>query len=272
VLGIHVVHGRDFNEQDRAGGVHVGVVNEAFAKKYFNGVDPIGQRVLINPLTPGIPKLAPPVEWQIVGVYRNVRNRGQRAEVFPEIDVPFEQNPWPNCVIAVRSTVEPETLTKSMAAVQSLDPNLPLANPISMDSLLAEVRSGERFEATLFAGFAVIALVLAALGIYGVMSFAVAQRTHEIGLRMALGAGQDSVMVLIVKEGVVLALMGIALGLGGAALVGRSMRGMWYQVGTVDPSAFSAVATMLVVSALLACYLPARHATKIDPIEALREE
>jgi putative ABC transport system permease protein len=273
VLGIHMVQGRDFNEQDRAAGVHVGVINETFAKKYFSGVDPIGQRILFSPLAPGIPKLAPPVEWQIVGVYRDVRNRGQRAEIFPEIDVPFEQNPWPTCMIAVRSGVEPETLTKSMAtAVQSLDPNLPLAHPISMDSLLVELRAGERFEAILFGGFAVIALVLAALGIYGVMSFAVAQRTHEIGLRMALGAGQDSVMVLVIREGILLVLVGLALGFCGAILVGRSMRGMWYEVGTVDPSAFSAVAAMLVASALLACYLPARRATQIDPIEALREE
>ena len=104
------------------------------------------------------------------------------------------------------------------------------------------------------------------------MSFAVAQRTHEIGLRMALGAGRDNVMRLIVKEGMILALVGLALGFGGAILVGRAMRGMWYQIGIIDPSAFRAVAFMLLASALLACYLPARRATQVDPMQALRQE
>ena len=135
-----------------------------------------------------------------------------------------------------------------------------------------KVRAGERFEALLFGGFASIALILAAVGICGVMSFAVAQRTHEIGLRMALGAGQDRVMRLIVREGMILALAGFALGSGGAVLVGRAMRGMWYQVGTIDVSALSAVSALLLASALLVCYLPARLATQVDPMQALREE
>jgi len=124
----------------------------------------------------------------------------------------------------------------------------------------------------LFGGFAAIALLLAALGICGVMSFAVAQRTHEIGLRMALGAGQVGVMRLMVKEGMILASLGLALGFGGAFLVGRAMRGMWYEVGTIDASGFSAVATMRMAAALLACYVPARRATQVDPMQALREE
>jgi ABC-type antimicrobial peptide transport system permease subunit len=209
----------------------------------------------------------------VVGIFHDVRNRGLRDDVFPEIDVPFAQNPWPQTVIAVRSKVDPETLTKSIAAVvQSMDPNLPLAEARTMDQMLTEWRAGDRFEALLFGGFAAIAMLLAALGIYGVMSFAVAQRTHEIGLRMALGAGQGGVMRLIVKEGMVLAVAGLALGFGGAFAVGRAMRGMWYQVGTIDASAFSVVAALLMVSALVACYVPARRATRVDPMQALREE
>jgi len=194
-------------------------------------------------------------------------------EVLPEIDLPFSQNPWPQAGIAVRTTTDSGTLNKSIAGiVQSMDPNLPLAFARTMDETLVEVRAGERFEALLFGGFASIALILAAVGIYGVMSFAVAQRTHEIGLRMALGAGQNRVMRLIVREGMILALVGFALGSGGAVLVGRAMRGMWYQVGTVDVSALSAVSALLLASALLACYLPARRATQVDPMQALREE
>jgi putative ABC transport system permease protein len=272
-FGIRMEQGRTFTEQDLPDGVPVAMVNETFAKKYFSGMDPLAQRILVPQMTPGIPKLGPPVEWRVVGIFHDVRNRGLRDDVFPEIDVPFAQNPWPQTVIAVRSKVDPETLTKSIAAVvQSMDPNLPLAEARTMDQMLTEWRAGDRFEALLFGGFAAIAMLLAALGIYGVMSFAVAQRTHEIGLRMALGAGQGGVMRLIVKEGMVLAVAGLALGFGGAFAVGRAMRGMWYQVGTIDASAFSVVAALLMVSALVACYVPARRATRVDPMQALREE
>ena len=249
------------------------LVNESFAKKYFSGVDPLSQRVLVQQMTSGVLKLGPAIEWRVVGVFRDVRNRGLREDVFPEIDVPFAQNPWPQTVLAVRSTVSPEALTKSVAAaVQSIDPNLPLAFVRTIDQMLTEFRAGDRFQALLFGGFAVIALVLAALGIYGMMSFAVAQRTHEIGLRMALGAGQARVMRLIVREGMMLAGLGLALGLGGAFLVGRAMRGMWYQVGTIDAPAFGVVATLLLASALFACYVPARRAMRVDPMRALRQE
>jgi predicted permease len=272
-FGIRMKQGRTFTEQDLTGGVPVAMVNDSFARKYFSGVDPLAQRILVQQMTPGVPKLGPPVEWRVVGVYHDVRNRGLRDDVFPEIDVPFAQNPWPQAVIAVRSQVDPETLTKSIAAiVQSMDPNLPLAFVRTMDQMLTEWRAGDRFQALLFGGFAAIALLLAALGIYGVMSFAVAQRTHEIGLRMALGAGQGGVMRLIVREGMILALVGLVLGFGGAVLVGRAMRGMWYQVGTIDASAFSTVSDMLLASALFACYVPARRATHVDPMQALREE
>ncbi len=272
-FAIRMEQGRTFMEQDLAAGVRVAVVNKTFAKKYLSGIHPLAQRILVQQMAPGIPKLGPPAEWRVVGVYDDVRNRGPREDVFPEIDVPFAQNPWPQTAIAVRSRMDPETLTKSIAAVvQSVDPNLPLAFVRTMDQMLTEFRAGDRFEALLFGGFAAIALLLAALGIYGVMSFTVAQRTHEIGLRMALGAGRGGVMRLIVKEGMILAGVGLALGFGGAFLVGRAMRGMWYQVGTIDASAFTAVAAMLMAAALLACYVPARRATQVDPLQALREE
>lgn len=272
-FGIRMEQGRTLSDQDLAGGVPVAVVNESFVKKYFSGSDPLAQRVLMEQLSSGALKLGPAIEWRIVGVFHDVRNRGVRDDVFPEIDVPFAQNPWPQTVVAVRSNVDPDILTRSIAdTVQSIDPNLPLANAMTMDQLLTEFRAGDRFQALLFGGFAAIALLLAALGIYGVMSFAVAQRTHEIGLRMALGSDQERVMSLIIREGMILASAGLALGFGGAFLVGRAMQGMWYQVGTIDASAFSIVAAMLMASALLACYLPARRATQVDPMQALREE
>src|SRR5215469_1992 len=271
--GMHLNEGRFLAEQDREGSVPVAVVNETFVKKFLPGVDPLTQRLRVAQMVPGVAKFGAQVEWQIVGVYRDIPDRGLREETFPEMLVPFAQSPWPRAAIAVRSRIEPETLTKSIAAVvQSVDPNLPLAFVRTMDQLLAESRAEDRFRAVLFGIFAAIALVLAALGIYGVMSFAVAQRTHEIGLRMALGAGQDRVLAQVMREGMALALVGLALGLGGAMSVGRAMRGMWYQVGAVDATAFSAVSMVLLASALLACYVPARRATRVDPMNALREE
>jgi putative ABC transport system permease protein len=270
---IRMKQGRPLTEQDLAGGVKVAVVNETFAKKFLSGVDPLTQRLLIQQLAAGVPKLGPPAEWRVVGVYQDVRNHGLRAEVLPEIHVPFVQSPWPQTAVAVRAQVDPASLIKTISGVvQSMDPNLPLAEAKTMDDLLIESRSGDRFAALLFGGFAVIALVLAGLGIYGVMSFAVAQRSHEIGVRMALGADQSSVMSLILKEGIILAGVGLVLGFGGAFMVGRAMRSFWYQVGTIDFSVFCIVAFVLLASALLACYLPARRAAQVDPMQALRAE
>jgi putative ABC transport system permease protein len=271
--GITIDKGRSFTEQDREGILPVAVVNETFVKRYLPGVDPLTQRLRVAEIIPGVAKLGAPIEWRIVGVYRDLPDRGLREEIFPELLVPFAQSPQPRAVIAVRSRIEPNTLTKSIAAaVQSVDPNLPLAFVMTMDQLLAESRAEDRFRAVLFGVFAMIALVLAGLGIYGVMSFAVAQRTHEIGLRMALGAGQDRVLTQVMREGMSLALVGLVLGLCGAMSVGRVMRGMWYQVGTVDATAFSVVSMVLLASALLACYVPARRAAKVDPMVALRYE
>jgi putative ABC transport system permease protein len=272
-FGISMERGRAFTDQDVAGGVTVAVVNQAFVKKYFAGVDPLTQTVLVEQLIPGVTKLGPPIPWQIVGVYHNVRNGGLRGEGFPEINVPFAQSPWPQATIAVRASLDPAALTRSIGEiVQSLDPNLPLAEVKTMDQIKDESLAGDRFAAALFGGFAAVALILAALGIYGVMSFAVAQRTHEIGLRMALGAGPNRVLALILKEGMILACIGLILGLGGAYGVGKAMHSIFYNVGTIDFAAFSAVAAALLLAALLACFIPARRATLVDPMQALRQE
>ena len=272
VFGIRMAQGRALNDQDIAGGVQVAIVNEDFAKKFFAGVDPLSQRVLVEQLVPGVTKYGPPVAWQIVGVYQEVRN-GRREQDFPEIDVPFWQSPWPQARIAVRAAVEPENLTRSIAGiVQSMDPDLPLGTPRTMDQIMDQSLSPQRFTAGLFAGFAAIALLLAAVGIYGVMSFAVAQRTHEIGLRMALGADQGCVLALILKEGMILAGVGLALGLFGAYGVGKVMHGLLYHVAVFDFAAFGAVAAALLLAGLLACFIPAHRATLVDPMQALRQE
>jgi ABC-type antimicrobial peptide transport system permease subunit len=164
-------------------------------------------------------------------------------------------------------------MTKSIAAVVlSIDPDLPLDQVKTMDQIVDESLSGDRFGTVLFGSFAAVALLLAAIGIYGVMSFAVAQRTHEIGLRIALGASPAQVLRLVLREGILLALGGLLLGLGGAYFVGRLMKSLLYQVNAMDPAAVSGVTAVLLLSALLACYIPARRATQVDPIVALRDE
>jgi putative ABC transport system permease protein len=272
-FGIRISRGRAFTEADVATGQRVAIVNSALVKKYMPNVDPLTQRVAVDQLIPGVANLGASVPWQIVGVYDDVRNGGAKGEGFPEIDVPFAQSPWPGVSMAVRTVGDPSNMSKSIAGViNSLDPDLPMADVKTMDALLEESNGGDRFGAVLFGTFAVIALLLAAFGIYGVMSFGVAQRTHEIGLRMALGAGSGQVLGMILKEGMALGAVGLVIGLAGAIGVGKLMRNLLFGIGTIDYTAFSAVAAILLLSALLACYIPARRATRVDPLAALRGE
>jgi putative ABC transport system permease protein len=272
-FGIPMVKGRVFTEQDAAGGLPVAVVNETFAKKYLSNVAPLTQRIVVDELIPGVTKLGPPIEWQIVGVYHDVHNGGVRGDGFPEIDVPFWQSPWPQAGLAVRTLGDPASMTKSITAVvHTVDPDLPLDQVKPMDQLVHESLASDRFSTVLFGSFAGVALLLAAIGIYGVMSFAVAQRTHEIGLRMALGAGPRQVLRLVLREGMLLAFAGLVVGLAGTYFVARLLKTILYQVNAADPAAISAVTAVLLLSALLACYIPARRATQVDPMVALRDE
>jgi len=270
-FGIPIARGRSFTEQDAAGSVPVAIVNETFVKKYLSNIDPLMQRVVVQQLRLG--SLGSPIEWQIVGVYRDVHNEGVRRENFPEINVPLWQSPLPLIRITARTGGDPASMANSIAAaVRSVDSDLPLDQVRTMDQVVDESLAGERFSTVLFASFAGVALLLAAIGIYGVMSFAVAQRTHEIGLRIALGAGPRQVLRLVIGEGMLLALIGLGVGLGGTYFVGRVMKTVLYQVNAIDPAAISAVTAVLPLSALLACYIPARRATQVDPMVALRDE
>jgi putative ABC transport system permease protein len=189
------------------------------------------------------------------------------------VDVPFDQSPWAYTTIAVRTTGNPEAVTRSVAAaVRSVNPDYPVTRVRTMDQVVSESLITDRFAVVVFGSFAGLALVLAAIGVYGVMTFSVAQRNHEIGIRMALGAGTAHVLKQVVGEGMKPALIGMALGLPGVYLVGQTLRSQLYNVGATDVRALGAVIAVLLASALLACYVPARHATKTDPMTSLRQE
>ena len=269
-LGIQVVKGRSFTEQDTASSVRVAMVNEEFSNRYLKGMDPLEQRVMIEQVIPGLPRLGPAVEWQIVGIFHNVRY-GDFRDAYPEVDVPFAQSLSPSVTIGVRTAEDPEVMIKTIsAAVHSIDPQIALAHIRTLDQMKDESLGEDRYTMVLFASFAVVALLLAAVGIYGLMSFAVSQRTQEIGLRLALGSGRQRVIWLILKEASLLAAIGLGIGFAGAALVGRTMRTTLYGVGAMDFTVIVSVAVILFGAALFSSYLPARRAAMIDPMKALR--
>jgi len=272
-FGIQLLKGRRFTEQDSATASRVAIVNETFVRHFLPGVDPLKQRVLIEQLVPGQTKLGPLAEWQIVGVSRDIRHAGMRGEDFPVIDVPFQQSPWPGAAVVVRTNGDPSAMSKTVAAaIHSISPDVPLEEIRTMDQIVDESLVNDRFMTALYGSFAGVALLLAAIGIYGVMAFVVAQRRHEIGLRIAFGASQDRVLSLVLKEGLALAASGLGLGLIGAFFVGHALNGLLYGVGSIDSLALCAVAMTLLASAFLACYIPARRAARVDPMVALRCE
>jgi putative ABC transport system permease protein len=270
--GIQVIRGRSFTDQDNAASVRVAMVDEEFVHKFFKDKNPLEQRLMVEELIPGVTKLGPAVSWQIVGVFHNVRAGGFRRD-FPVIYIPFWQIPWPSSSVGVRTAGDPATMMKSIAAaVHAVDPQIALAEPRRLDEVKSLMLADDRFTMNLYGSFAIVALLLAAVGIYGVMAFTVAQREHEIGLRMALGASRGNVVGLVLKEALVLAFVGLGLGLVGAFFVGRAMHSTLYGVGSLDYAPVAAVALVLLSTSLLASWLPARRAAAVEPMKALRSE
>jgi putative ABC transport system permease protein len=270
--GVQMVQGRTFTAHDRASAQPVAVVNEAFVKRYLSNVDPLTERLSFSRPVADQLKRGDPTEWQIVGVYRNLRNAGVRDDPQPEINVPFEQSPWPQMTMAVRTTGDPVSFRSSIAAaVQAVDAELPIANVKPMEQIIGEGIAGDRFNSVLFGAFAALALLLAAVGVYGVMSFVVAQRTPEIGLRVALGAERGRVLQQMLREGMTPALVGTGIGLAGAYFVTRAMRGLVYGASATDAAmAVAIVALAMLGIAFVACLIPARRAASVDPMVALK--
>jgi predicted permease len=259
--------GRDFTEQDTAESQRVAIINETLARRFWPSYpgreNPIGQRLLVGGVNPK------PAE--IVGIvadaHQNLENGGWPEAVY----VSFAQNPQPSAVLAIRTTGDPLRFTKSVRdQVQALDRDQPIAAVRTMEDL-AEAEVGQRrLLAILLGSFAGVALLLAIIGIYGVIAYSVAQRTREMGIRRALGARHADILRLVVGQGLVLALLGVVIGVGGAFAFTRVMKSLLFQVSATSPATFAGVALLFLVVALAASYLPARRATRIDPMAALR--
>ena len=271
-FGIRIVKGRAFTDADNSSSVRVAIVNDTFARRFLNGVDPLQQRLVMEQVIPDETRNGPAVPWQIVGVFHTVKSRGSREDV-PEIDTPFWQEASPIAGIGVRTAEDPAAMIGSVAAaVNAVDSEAALYEPRTMEQVHDEVLANDRFTLILFASFAAVALLLAAVGIHGVTAFSAAQRSHEIALRMALGATRGGVVALILKEGLALACAGLGLGLIGAYFVGRAMRSILFAMPAVDLPTLAVVGLLLFGGAALACYLPAVKAVRIDPMVALRHE
>ncbi len=265
-MSIPLLKGRGFSESDLSSSLNVAVVNEALARTAFAGQDPIGKQ-----LTHFGPDN---LTLQIIGVVGNVRHGGLDAEPHAEIYQLLGQAQWPSMFVAIRSrTSDPTTLTSAAQnVVWSVNKDVPLANVRTMQDLIANSVQRRKFSMLLLTIFAVVAMLLAAIGLYGVMSYSVLQRTHEIGIRMALGARRPEVLALVVKQGMALALVGIAAGAILSLAMARLISGMLFGITPTDPLTFAGVAALLGTVAFLANYLPARRASKVDPMVALRYE
>jgi putative ABC transport system permease protein len=267
-MGIPLLRGRAFDDRDRRGATMTLIVNQRTAEMLFPGRDPIGQSIKWGQLDD------PNQPWcEIVGVVGNIRFRAAESESGLEFYYPYHQWPTPGFYYVLRTARDPESLAAEVRqAVAAVDKDTAVIEIKPMTRVISDSIWQRRLWGALFTAFSLLALVLAAVGIYGVMSYLVSQRTREIGIRMALGSSHGSVLGLITSEGMRLVAVGVLIGLGGAFVLGRSLESVLYGVTSRDPLTTFGVAVMLVVVALAACLLPARRAARIDPLIALRQE
>jgi putative ABC transport system permease protein len=278
-MRIPLVKGRYFDARDTEANGHVVVIDEALARKYWPDEDPVGKRVTFesnpDPKDPNNLAARQPVWREVVGVVGHVRNEGLEGESRAQYYVPYGSGnaSSPNLFVAVSAGGDPAALAPAVrGAITGVDRDLPLFRVTTMEKMVAESLTQRRFSMFLLGVFAALALALAVVGLYGVMSYGVAQRTHEIGLRMALGAQARDVLRMVVGQGMALVAVGLGLGLAGALALTRVMASLLFGVSAADPLTYAGIALLLSAVALLASYIPARRATKVDPMVALRYE
>ena len=265
-MKIPLLHGRAFTTADRQGSEQVALINQTMATQYFKGREPVGEELNLG--TP-----AQPDWWRIVGVIGGVKSFGQDQPTHDEIFRPFAEDPFPLIAFTIRTGPDPAPMLKPLQqAMWSVDPQLPVFKAVSMDELAAQTLGIRRASSTLIAGFAILALLLACIGIYGVMAYAVTQRSQEIGVRMALGARRSDVLRLILTSGFRLAVIGIAIGVVGALASSRLLGSVLFHVSAINPAIFALAAAGLAAMAFLAAFVPARRAASVDPMRALRSE
>ena len=271
-MGIALLAGRDFTDADDMDHPGVVIINETAAKRFWPNENPLGKRITIG-MGQEVKLYGKPVSREIVGVVGNVKHEQLKDDFQPEMYIPAWNLPAQSMMLVVRGNASPDSLINSMRqAVQSIDPDQPIRRPQTLQAAIAKTVAPLRFVAALLALFAGLGLTLAIIGIYGVMSYAVAQRTQEIGIRMALGAQYHDVLKLVMGHGAILTLVGISLGLACAVALTRVMASLLFEVKPTDLTTFAVVSISQAIIAMLACYLPARRATKVDPLVALRYE
>jgi len=266
VMGVRVLEGRVFDERDRDGTPPVCIVDERFAKSYWPGESPLGKRVKFG----GLDNDAPWME--VVGQVGHVKNYGVDEDSRVELYLPFMQSSASGFTLLVEADSAGVAADSLRAAMRAANPEIPLYQIRPLDDVVSERSAERRLAAQLITVFAGVALLLAAVGIYGVMSYAVAQRTQEIGIRMALGAEQESILQMVLRSGATLALLGVAIGLVAAFLLARLVASMLFETSAADPPTFSLVPVLLLIVAVVASWLPARRAARVDPMVALRYE
>lgn len=273
-LGIPLRKGRAFTDADNETGPPVVLINEAFEKKYFGNENPVGRHIRLNRPVLGRNEFEPTIVAGIVGVIGNVKLSSLSAKPEPTVYAPQSQNVWsPATAIAVRSAQDPRTLVAAIRhEIREIDKEQPIDRVFTMEQIFSDFFAEPRFRTQLMGAFAGLAFALALVGIYGVSAYSIAQRQHEIGLRMALGARPVDVLRLTLGQGMRLTLLGIGAGLAGALAMNSILRSLLVGISPTDPATYGVVALLLALVALLACYLPARKAARVDPAVALRQE
>jgi putative ABC transport system permease protein len=262
-MSIPLVAGRYFTNTDSSAVSQVAIVNESFARQYLSGLAPLSQKLLLG-ATPD----------EIVGIVRDFKYESLQTEAEPEIYTPIKEGPgWKTTALVVRTRIQPENLTTDVQrAIRQVERNALIERVETMKDLLSDATARPRFILLLLSAFALVALLLTGVGVYGVLAYTVAQNTHEIGIRMALGADKGEVLKLVLGQGMKLALLGTIIGLGGAFALTRLLKTLLFGVSPTDPLTLALIAVLLMLVALLACWIPARRAAKVDPIITLRCE
>jgi len=267
VLNTPLMRGRLFSESDDLKAPGIALIDDAFARRYFPDRDPMGRRIKRGPRASKAP-------WAtIVGVVGNIKSDGFDQPDQPHLYFPILQNLGYAIAVYLRTDANPTSLTQSLREqVRAVDPNLPIFGERTMENVVSDSLAQRRFAMQVVGLFGLLAMILAGIGIYGVMAYSVSQRTREIGIRIGLGASRGTILRWVLRQGMTLIVVGVSLGLVGAFALTRLLRSLLFGVAPTDLVTYVSLAALLALVALLACYIPARRATKVDPLVALRYE